>query len=298
MNETSFGAWLYKLNYIILFVIILYNSNTAHCGTSKGIILNSKHGRNSNNDRMIKNHIITEEKLNINSTKKKNQINQKNASRMRDKRRADSPFSNTFPINQQEHLFPNSLPLNHPQASLNPDMRQRLVNALEQRIRERNMLLHDTNLMREKEYLQEKALLQGHDSILDPNLMASRKSTIYNNNGLFSRPSANTESLLLANQLDSQLHSSSGLLNSNPMSNPMSYSSLLAGDEASLLSTHHNGLLGSEVSDDTSLLPRDSMFQPAMGSLGDETLPYGSLGEIRSGYIPLGRVGTEDQVNQ
>lgn len=48
-----------------------------------------------------------------------------------------------------------------------------------------------------------------------------------------------------------------------------------------------------DVPEEDTLLGQDH-FLPNIGNLGDEAMPYGSLGEARSNYIPLGRIS--DQV--
>ena len=168
---------------------------------------------------------------------------------------------------------------NAPPSSSNDDaeLRHRLLMTLENRLQERNMLLHDNEVLREKELLREKemnSLLTSHpsllagsgNSLLGESLTASRKSII-ENNGLFSKPLNG-----LTNNFDSNannLINGHNLLESNLM-NPVTGT---LSDEERLLAAE-----------------RSQMAMPGVGSLGDEASPFGSLGLSKSGYIPVGRV--------
>ena len=181
-----------------------------------------------------------------------------------------SPISNQFPSGSQ--LIANQMTGNQAltnqfvppssSASLNPDdeIRHKLLMTLENRLQERNMLLHDNEVLREKEFLREKemnTLMSSHPSLFsnteNPLLSAgaageSRKSLI-ENNGLFGRPHD-----ALMNGLDNSL------LNGHP------------GMDSSLLGSSSTPHID------------------GVGSLGDEAMPFGSLGLSKSGYIPVGRV--------
>ena len=72
---------------------------------------------------------------------------------------------------------------------------------------------------------------------------------------------------------------------------------LLEANELSGLHHRHRAVLdpnlisGAIAAEEPTLLPGHRMFIPTVGALGDETLPYGSLGETKPGeYIPVGRV--------
>ena len=197
----------------------------------------------------------------------------------------ENPLANQFPPGSQ--LMTNQVPSpgsaqqfasNVPpsSASLNSDdeIRHKLLLTLENRLQERNMLLHDNEILREKEFLREKemnSLLNSHSSFFsnvenpllagDSGYRDSRKSLI-ENNGLFARP---RESLM--NGLDSSLLN--GHAGNRMDGSPLGSSSHMA---------------------ERLLAARNEMTPSGVGSLGDETVPYGSLGLAKSDYIPVGRV--------
>ena len=188
-------------------------------------------------------------------------------------------------FNPQDQVLANQFASTNPLrgATGEDELRHRLLLTLENRLQERNMLLHDNEVLREKELFHEKemnSLLSSHPSFLEGTgggnsaLMedANRKSLL-ENNGLFPQLSRTSDPLSTQNN---------DLLDQSYM-NPMGLTSpqqRLLGEEERLLAARN-----------------DMPALPSVGNLGDETMPYGSLGLSKSGYIPLGRVDDNQVIN-
>lgn len=261
-------------NYVAIIVLLLL-SITSHClchqttGSRK-----ATRATNYVKTRRALEHNFVKRELSHHhesQTQQQNQSRTKRQSQMFLPGASVNSLTNQFPPSSQ--LIANQMPGNQAianqqfatssSASLNPDdeIRHKLLLTLENRLQERNMLLHDNEVLREKEFLREKemnTLLNNHPSLFsnaeNPLLAAgtgeSRKSLI-ENNGLFGRP----------------------------------HDALMNGLDSSLL----NGHTGNPV--ESSLLGSSSPAHiDGVGSLGDEAMPFGSLGLSKSGYIPVGRV--------
>ncbi|XP_057309168.1 uncharacterized protein LOC130647358 isoform X2 [Hydractinia symbiolongicarpus] len=149
-------------------------------------------------------------------------------------------------------------------------LRQRLLDALARRIQERNMIMHDPGLLRERAMLDSPELFgrpSSEDSLLRPRsplLLDQERMHPY---PLESRLNEPRYAIPFAERL-STIH------RPHPILDPSLLSGVLSNEEASIL-------------------PSRRMFTANVGNLGDETLPYGSLGESKAPeYIPVGRVGS------
>jgi len=162
------------------------------------------------------------------------------------------------------------------------ELRHRLLLTLENRLQERNLLLHDNEVLRAKELFREKEmnnLLSSHSSFLEGTgggnsayMGEPNRKSLMENNALFPQMQRPSDPLLSTNNDQFNTHN---LLEQNYM-NPIGSASpqqRLLGDEERLLAARN-----------------DMPALPNVGNLGDETMPYGSLGLSKSGYIPLGRV--------
>ena len=184
------------------------------------------------------------------------------------------PSANQLLTNQMpaENQFASNIPAANQFAASNPrelnsedEIRHKLLMTLENRLQERNMLLHDNEMLREKEFLREKEMnsfMSNHPSLFsnaeNPLLAGFKESqkSMVENNGLFSRP----------------------------------HGSLMSSLDGGLL----NGHVGSSL--EGNLLGGATHMADGVGSLGDETIPFGSLGLSKSDYIPVGRVDDNSQV--